>query len=90
MTQGTKSYMGYRIKSLEVLDDEYSEIVLAPLPKPQVRVRVATRVLPKMIAACFLSDCFEVNVDAGVLLIAQRSCVLESFEELEIKGEKDT
>lgn len=43
MTQlhGYKCYMGYRINSLEVLDDEHSEIVLDPLPKPKVRVRVA-------------------------------------------------
>ena len=65
MTQlhGSKCYMGYRIKSLEVLDDEHSEIVLAPLPKPKVRVRVANRDLPKVISACFLSESREYNAE---------------------------
>lgn len=85
MTQlhGYKCYMGYRIKPLEVLDDEHSEIVLDPLPKPKVRVRVANCDLPKMISACFLSDSCEYNADTCELLIAGRSCVLESFEEIE-------
>lgn len=85
MTQlhGHKCYMGYRIKSLEVLDDEHSEIVLEPLPKPKVRVRVATSDVPKMISACFLSDCCEYDVGTCELLIAGRSCALESFEEIE-------
>lgn len=83
MIHGYKCYMGYRIKSLEVLDDEHSEIVLEPLPKPKVRVRVANRDLPKMISACFLSDNCEYNAGTRELLIAGRSCVLESLEELE-------
>lgn len=82
---GHKCYMGYRIKSLEVLDDEHSEIVLEPLPKPKVRARVATSDVPKMISACFLSDCCEYDVGTGEILIAGRSCVSESFEELESK-----
>ena len=87
MTQlhGPKCYMGYRIKSLEIIDDNHSELVLAPLPKPKLRVRVATRDVPKMISACFLSTCFEYDEDTGELIIDQRSCVLESFEELENK-----
>lgn len=80
-----KCYIGYRIKSLEVLDDEHSEIVLEPLPKPKVRVRVATSVVPIMISACFLSDCCEYDVGTGEILIAGRACVSESFEELESK-----
>lgn len=84
MTQlhGHECYMGYRIKSLEVLDDEHSEIVFEPLPKPKVRARVATSDVPKMISACFLSDSYEYNADTCELLIAGRSCVLESFEEI--------
>lgn len=84
MTQlhGHKCYMGYRIKSLEVLDDEHSEFVLEPLPKPKVRARVATSDVPKMISACFLSDSCEYNADTCEILIAGRSCVLESFEEI--------
>lgn len=84
MTQlhGHKCYMGYRIKSLEVLDDEHPEIVLEPLPKPKVRARVATSDVPKMISACFLSDSCEYNADTCELLIAGSSCVLESFEEI--------
>lgn len=87
MTQlhGHKCYMGYRIKSLEIIDDNHSEIVLAPLQKPKLRVRVATRDVPKMILACFLSDCCEYDVGTGVILFAGRSCVSESFEELESK-----
>lgn len=84
MTQlrGYKCYMGYRIKSLEVLDDEHSEIVLEPLPKQKVRARLATSDVPKMISACFLSDSCEYNADTCEILIAGRSCVLESFEEI--------
>ena len=87
MTQlhGNKCYMGYRIKSLEVIDDKHSEIVLVPLPKPKLRERVATRDVPKMISACFLSTSFEYDEGTGELIIDQRSCVLESFEELESK-----
>lgn len=85
MTQlhGSKCYIGYRIKSLEVLDDEHSEIVLEPMPKPKVRARVANSDVPKMISACFLSDSCEYNADTCELLIAGRSCVFESFEEIE-------
>lgn len=85
MTQlhGNKCYMGYRIKSLEIIDDNHSEIVLAPLPKPKVRARLATSDVPKMISACFLSDICEYNADTCELLIAGRSCALESFEEIE-------